>query len=158
MRLPAIFESARIAPAVAAETVVAFCGNVQERALIRRAGADVGVAVRAEHIHRTRLVVRVGPLTGNKHNAWRHLVADPQREADGRPIIEKSHELTMRESSRTGVFRMEYTEWPPLPSAQEANRLVGRMRLKISRRGQQSKRPARSVARFIGILLPIRQG
>src|SRR5256714_14589379 len=55
--------------------------NVEQRALVRRALAEIRVARRAQHVDRRPSGLARGPLPGNEHDARTDFIGDPEPHA-----------------------------------------------------------------------------
>src|SRR5947208_6974162 len=65
--------------------------NVEKRALIRRALAQIGIAVCAEHVDGTAERLLIRPLPRHEHDTGQHLVANLQYEPDFGALVEQPH-------------------------------------------------------------------
>src|SRR5258708_36603107 len=80
--------------------------DVEPGALVGRAFAHVGVAVRAQHVDGARERLLVGALAGDEHDTRLDFVADLKIEADPTPVVEEPLLLPIGELARARAVTM----------------------------------------------------
>src|SRR3954465_12513949 len=82
-------------------------GDVEKRALVRCTLADIRIAVGAQQIDRALQRLAVGSLPRYEYDARKHLVADPQHEADCAALIEQPNPGAIDEAAPRRLVGMQ---------------------------------------------------
>src|SRR5258705_11830687 len=109
--------------------------DVEERALIGGALAEISIAVGAQHVDGAGEGFLVRPLPRHQHHAGQHLVADLENETHSAAVIEEAYLRAIVEPAALRLLRVQDAIRLALTPAQENDARIGGVGLGIAGRG-----------------------